>query len=230
MSAEQITIIALSLKVAFVASLFSLPFAIGLALLLARPDFFGKSLINAVVHLPLLLPPVVTGYILLLAFGRKGFIGEVLYSLTGFTFAFRWWGAALAAALMTLPVVVQPIRIAFENFDKEIGDAALILGASPWQKFRLVTLPMVMPGMLAGVVLGFVKALGEFGATITFVSNIPGETQTLSLAIYSLLQSPNGDAAALQLIWVSVALAFTAVFASDYIARRLRVAKVKPNF
>ncbi len=219
---DEASIIWLSLKVALTATLFGLPIAIGLAMLLARVKFFGKSLLNAVVHLPLLLPPVVTGFALLIAFGRKGFIGATLYDLTGFTFAFRWWGAALAAGLMALPVVVQPMRIAFENIDHEIDEAALTLGASRWQKFWLITLPMAMPGVLAGVVLGFVKALGEFGATITFVSNIPGETQTLSLAIYSLLQTPNGDAAALRLVWVSVALSFAAVFAADYFSRRFK--------
>ncbi|HEY5364400.1 MAG TPA: molybdate ABC transporter permease subunit [Aestuariivirga sp.] len=219
---DEASIIWLSLKVALTASLFGLPVAIGLAMLLARVNFYGKSLLNAVVHLPLLLPPVVTGFALLIAFGRKGFIGETLYDLTGFTFAFRWWGAALAAGLMSLPIVVQPMRVAFENIDHDIDEAALTLGASRWQKFWLITLPMAMPGVLAGVVLGFVKALGEFGATITFVSNIPGETQTLSLAIYSLLQTPNGDAAALRLVWVSVALSFAAVFAADYFARRFR--------
>ena len=219
---DEASIIWLSLKVALTATLFGLPIAIGLAMLLARVNFFGKSLLNAVVHLPLLLPPVVTGFALLIAFGRKGFIGATLYDLTGFTFAFRWWGAALAAGLMALPVVVQPMRIAFENIDHEIDEAALTLGASRWQKFWLITLPMAMPGVLAGVVLGFVKALGEFGATITFVSNIPGETQTLSLAIYSLLQTPNGDAAALRLVWVSVALSFAAVLAADYFSRRFK--------
>ena len=222
MSEEELVIVALSLKVAVVATLFCVPLAMGLALLLARREFHGKSLLNAVVHLPLLLPPVVTGFALLMAFGRKGLIGETLYALTGFTFAFRWWGAALAAALMTLPVVVQPMRIAFETIDSEIGEAASSLGASRWQKFWKVSLPMAMPGVLAGTVLGFVKALGEFGATITFVSNIPGETQTIALAIYSLLQTPNGDAAAMRLVWVSVFLAFAAVFASDYFARRMR--------
>jgi molybdate transport system permease protein len=219
---DEASIIWLSLKVALTASLFGLPVAISLAMLLARVNFYGKSLLNAVVHLPLLLPPVVTGFALLVAFGRKGFIGETLYDLTGFTFAFRWWGAALAAGLMSLPIVVQPMRVAFENIDHDIDEAALTLGASRWQKFWLITLPMAMPGVLAGVVLGFVKALGEFGATITFVSNIPGETQTLSLAIYSLLQTPNGDAAALRLVWVSVALSFAAVFAADYFSRRFR--------
>jgi len=225
MSAEETIVIALSLKVALVATFFCVPAAIGIALLLARGEFYGKALLSALVHLPLLLPPVVTGYALLLAFGRKGFIGAPLYDLTGFTFAFRWWGAALAAALMTLPVVVQPIRIAFEAIEEDLLEAAVMSGASRWQTFRHVSLPLAMPGVLAGLVLGFVKALGEFGATITFVSNIPGETQTLSLAIYSLLQTPNGDAGALRLVWVAVVLAFSAVFASDYISRRMKQPK-----
>ena len=225
MTAEEITIVALSLKVAFVATLFCMPPAIAIAYLLARKDFFGKTFLSALVHLPLLLPPVVTGFALLLAFGRKGFVGAALYDFTGFTFAFRWWGAALAAALMSLPVVVQPMRIAFESIDEEIDEAALTLGASRWQKFWHVSLPIAMPGVIAGLVLGFVKALGEFGATITFVSNIPGETQTIALAIYSLIQTPNGDAGALRLVWVSVALAFAAVFAADYFSRRLKRSK-----
>ena len=222
MSSEEWGIIALSLKVALVASLFCLPIAIALAFVLARRDFFGKSLLSAIVHMPLLLPPVVTGFALLIAFGRKGFIGAPLYELTGFTFAFRWWGAALAAGLMTLPVVVQPMRIAFESIDDEIGEAALVLGASNWQRFWHVTLPLALPGIIAGALLGFVKALGEFGATITFVSNIPGETQTIALAIYSLLQTPNGDASALRLVWVCVGLAFAAVFAANAVTRRLQ--------
>ena len=222
MSSEEWGIIALSLKVALVASLFGLPIAIALAFVLARRDFFGKSLLSAIVHMPLLLPPVVTGFALLIAFGRKGFIGAPLYELTGFTFAFRWWGAALAAGLMTLPVVVQPMRIAFESIDDEIGEAALVLGASNWQRFWHVTLPLALPGIIAGALLGFVKALGEFGATITFVSNIPGETQTIALAIYSLLQTPNGDASALRLVWVCVGLAFAAVFAANAVTRRLQ--------
>ena len=222
MSSEEWGIIALSLKVALVASLFGLPIAIALAFVLARRDFFGKSLLSAIVHMPLLLPPVVTGFALLIAFGRKGFIGAPLYELTGFTFAFRWWGAALAAGLMTLPVVVQPMRIAFESIDDEIGEAALVLGASNWQRFWHVTLPLALPGIIAGALLGFVKALGEFGATITFVSNIPGETQTIALAIYSLLQTPNGDAGALRLVWDSVGLAFAAVFAAGAFTRRLQ--------
>lgn len=215
------TVIWLSLKVAFTASVVGLPVAIALAYVLARPKFIGKSLLSAVVHLPLLLPPVVTGFALLMAFGRKGFIGATLYDLTGFTFAFRWWGAALAAGVMALPIVVQPMRIAFESIDEEIGEAALTLGASSWQRFWHITLPMAMPGVIAGAVLGFVKALGEFGATITFVSNIPGETQTIALAIYALLQTPNGDAAALNLVWVCVALAFSAVFAANAFSRRI---------
>ena len=222
MSFEEWGIISLSLKVAFVASLFGLPISIALAFVLARRDFFGKSFLSAIVHMPLFLPPVVTGFALLIAFGRKGFIGAPLYELTGFTFAFRWWGAALAAGLMTLPVIVQPMRIAFESIDDEMGEAALVLGASNWQRFWYVTLPLALPGIIAGALLGFVKALGEFGATITFVSNIPGETQTIALAIYSLLQTPNGDASALRLVWVCVGLAFAAVFAAGALTRRLQ--------
>lgn len=220
MSAAELSVILLSAKVAFTASLSSLPIALAIAWTLAKPHFFGKTFLNAVVHLPLLLPPVVTGFALLLAFGRKGFIGAALYNLTGFTFAFRWWGAALAAGVMALPVVVQPMRIAFEAIDHELEEAALNMGATRWQSFVHVALPLAAPGIVAGALLGFVKALGEFGATITFVSNIPGETQTLALATYSLLQTPNGDAGAMRLVWFSVALAFAAVFAADAYSRR----------
>ena len=225
MSEQEITVVLLSLKVALVATLFSLPLAIWLAFLLARKEFWGKTLLNAAVFLPLLLPPVVTGYLLLAAFGRKGLIGAPLYDFTGLTVAFKWTGAALAAGLMALPIMVQPLRVAFELADVEMEEAALDLGATRWQRFFTITLPLAAPGVIAAALLGFVKALGEFGATITFVSNIPGETQTLALAIYSLIQTPNGDAAANRLIWLSIALAILALLLADVVSRRLRRGK-----
>ncbi len=222
MTAEEITTIVLSLKVALLATFFSMPLAVALGYVLARKSFPGKALLSAVAHLPLLLPPVVTGFILLIAFGRKGFIGAPLYDLTGITFAFRWTGAALAAAVMTLPVMIPPIRIAFEAINPEFEDAALDLGASRWQKFMTIALPLASPGIFAALALGYVKSLGEFGATITFVSNIPGETQTLALAIHTLLQVPNGDAAAFRLVWFSIALAVAALLASEMLAQKMR--------
>jgi molybdate transport system permease protein len=167
------------------------------------------------------LPPVVTGYLLLIAFGKKGVIGAFLESAFGLVFAFRWTGAALAAALMALPLMVRAIRLSIESIDQRLEGAAATLGASPLRVFITVTLPLAAPGMLAGIILTYVKALGEFGATITFVSNIPGQTQTLSLAIYSLLQTPDGDASALRLILLSIALALAALLVSELLARRL---------
>lgn len=222
MTQEEITVVALSLKVAFLATLFSMPMALGIGYVLARKEFPGKSLLAAVAHLPLLLPPVVTGFILLIAFGKTGFIGAPLYELTGFTFAFRWTGAALAAAVMTLPVMIPPIRIAFESINPELEESARDLGATNWQRFLTVTFPLASPGVLSALALGYVKSLGEFGATITFVSNIPRETQTLALAIHTLLQVPGGDPAAFRLVWFSIALATGALLVSEALARRMR--------
>ena len=222
MTAEEITTIVLSLKVALLATFFSMPIAVALGYVLARKSFPGKSLLSALAHLPLLLPPVVTGFMLLIAFGRKGFIGAPLYDLTGFTFAFRWTGAALAAAVMTLPVMIPPIRVAFETINPQLEEAARDLGASRWQKFTTVSLPLASPGILAALALGYVKSLGEFGATITFVSNIPAQTQTLALAIHTLLQVPNGDAAAFRLVWFSIALAVGALLVSETLAQKMR--------
>ena len=221
MTPDEIAVVVLSLKVALVATLFGLPLAVWLAWALARKEFWGKAIVNAATFLPLLLPPVVTGYILLAAFGRKGFIGAPLYDMLGLTIAFKWTGAALAAGLMALPIMVQPLRVSFELADVELEEAAHDLGATRWQRFFTITLPLAAPGVIAAALLGFVKALGEFGATITFVSNIPGETQTLALAIYSLIQTPNGDAAAVRLIWLSIALAFGALLLADAASRRL---------
>jgi molybdate transport system permease protein len=214
------TAILLSLRVASVATLVATPIGIGLAWLLARRDFWGKSLLDALVHLPLVLPPVVTGYLLLLALGRRGFLGEFLADHLGIVFAFRWTGAALACGVMSFPLLVRPIRLSIEAVDQKLEQAAETLGAMPWQVFFTVTLPLALPGVLAGMVLGFAKAIGEFGATITFVSNIPGETQTISAAIYSLIQTPEGDAAALRMVVVSILIAMAALVASEWFARR----------
>jgi molybdate transport system permease protein len=221
MTPEETTIILLSLKVALLATLICLPLGIALAYVLARKNFFGKSIVSSLAFLPLLLPPVVTGYVLLLTFGKGGFIGHYLDQWLGFTFAFRWTGAALAAAVMAFPLMVRAIRLSMESVDSQIEEAAATLGASKFQIFRLVTLPLAAPGIVTGLILTFIKAIGEFGATISFVSNIPGETQTLSLAIYSLLQTPDGDSAAVRLILISSALAFGAVLISEFLERYL---------
>jgi molybdate transport system permease protein len=187
---------------------------------LARKDFWGKALLDGIVHLPLVLPPVVTGYLLLIWFGRKGVIGAFLYDTFGFTFSFRWTGAALACGVMAFPLLVRAIRLSFEAIDRRLEDAAATLGANRAWTFLTVTLPLALPGVIAGMVLCFAKALGEFGATITFVSNIPGETQTISAAIYTLTQVPGGDDAALRLVIVAVVLALAALVASEWFARR----------
>jgi molybdate transport system permease protein len=214
------TAILLSIRVATVATLVATPLGIALAYLLARYEFWGKSLLDALVHLPLVLPPVVTGYLLLLALGRKGVIGAFLSEHFGIVFAFRWTGAALACGVMSFPLLVRPIRLSIEAVDRKLEQAAATLGAAPWRVFLNVTLPLALPGVLAGMVLGFAKAIGEFGATITFVSNIPGETQTISSAIYSLIQTPDGDTAALRLVLISVAIAVAALIGAEVFARR----------
>ena len=210
----------LSLRVGVVATLVATPIAIALAWALARHEFWGKSIIDAAIHLPLVLPPVVTGYLLLLTFGKRGLVGAWLYDHLGIVFAFRWTGAALACGVMSFPLLVRPIRLSIEAIDRRLEQAASTLGASPWKVFATVTLPLALPGILAGMVLGFAKAIGEFGATITFVSNIPGETQTISSAIYSLISTPDGDVAALRLVIVSVAIAMAALVASEIFARQ----------
>lgn len=214
--------IALSIKVATFATLASLPVAILAAYALARGRFPGRTLLDGLVHLPLIVPPVVTGFTLLVLFGRKGVLGAFLEQYLGLVFSFRWTGAALAAAVMGFPLLVRPIRLALEQIDIRLEQAASTLGAAPWKVFATVTLPLALPGILAGAVLAFAKALGEFGATITFVSNIPGETQTIPAAIYSYTESPGGDAGAVRLALVSVALAFAALLASELLARRSR--------
>ncbi|MEM6463751.1 MAG: molybdate ABC transporter permease subunit [Pseudomonadota bacterium] len=213
-------IVLLSLKVAAVSMVFAVPMAFAIAYVLGRFEFYGKGLLQALVTLPLVMPPVVTGYLLLVAFGPNGPLGR-LFGAFGVDFAFHWEGAALAAGVMAFPLLVRPMRLAVEAMDRGLEEAAATLGASGLTRFVTITLPLVLPGVIAGAVLGFAKALGEFGATITFVSNIPGETQTLSLAIYSLLQSPAGDRAAMMLIGVSAFLAIGSVLLSEWIGRRI---------
>ena len=221
-TAEEWTAIALSLRVACVAVVASLPLGIAVALLLARGRFPGRTLLSAVVHLPLVMPPVVTGFLLLLAFGRKGPVGAFLDQHFGIVLAFRWTGAALACAVMGFPLMVRAIALSIEAIDRRLEQAASTLGAGRIAVFLTVTLPLALPGILAGTVLSFARALGEFGATITFVSNIPGETQTIPSAIYSLIQTPGGDGAALRLTAMSVAISLGALLVSEAIARRAR--------
>ena len=221
-TAVEIEALRLSLQVALVAVAGSLPLAIAVAWLLARHEFFGKTLLDAVVHLPLVLPPVVIGYFLLLTFGTQGPIGGWLPETLGVRLIFTRWGAALAAAVMSFPLVVRAIRLALEAVDSGLESAARTLGASRLDVFLTVTLPLMLPGIVAGCIVAFAAALGDFGATITFVGNVQGETQTLSLAIYSLTQTPDGDAAALRLVLIALALAIGALFASELAARRVR--------
>jgi len=212
----------LSLRVAVAATLGSLPVATALAFLLARTRFPGKSLLDGMIHLPLVVPPVVVGYLLLLLLGRRGPLGAFLYDTFGVTVAFTWKGAAVAAAVMALPLAVRAIRLAIESVDRGLEDAAATLGAHPLRVFFTVTLPLIAPGILVGAILSFARALGEFGATITFVSNIPGETQTLPLALYAQVQTPDGDLPAARLAAISVVVALAALLASEVLARRVR--------
>jgi len=214
--------LSLSLKVAFWSVLFSLPVGIFIAWLLVRCRFYGQTLLNGVVHLPLVLPPVVVGYVLLVALGRQGPVGQFLYEAFGVTVAFTWKGAAIAAAVMAFPLMVRAIRQSMEAVDQGLEAAARTLGASPWRVFFTITLPLISPGILAGVILAFARSLGEFGATITFVSNIPGETRTLPLAIFSLVETPGGEAGALRLVVLSVILALLALVFSEILAKRIQ--------
>jgi len=216
---EEWQAVALSLKVSAWATALSLPLALLVAHALARGRFVGKALLNGLVHLPLILPPVVTGYLLLLSFGPTGTLGQALASV-GLTLAFHWTGAALAAAVMGFPLMVRAIRLSIEAVDPKLEQAAATLGASRLWVFATVTLPLILPGLIAGAILGFAKAMGEFGATITFVSNIPGQTQTVPSAIYAFLQVPGGERAAARLVMISVALALGALLASEALARR----------
>jgi molybdate transport system permease protein len=217
---DEWTAVRLSLRIAVVATVVALPFGIAIAWLLARKDFWGKALLDGVVHLPLVLPPVVTGYLLLISFGRRGLIGSFLAEQFGIVFSFRWTGAALACGVMGFPLLVRAIRLSIEAIDRRLEDAASTLGANRVFVFLTVTLPLALPGIIAGMVLCFAKALGEFGATITFVSNIPGETQTLSAAIYTHTQIPGADAAAARLVIVAIVISLVALIASEWLARR----------
>lgn len=221
LSPDELTAVLLSLKVAAWATVAALPFGVAIAWVLARKRFPGMLLLNSLVHLPLVMPPVVTGYLLLLAFGRRGPVGAFLEQYFGFVFSFRWTGAALACAIMGFPLMVRAIRLAIEAVDRRLEQAAGTLGASPPWVFATVTLPLAAPGIIAGAMLCFAKALGEFGATITFVSNIPGETQTISAAIYTYTQTPSGDAGALRLTLIAVAISLVALAASEVLARRV---------
>lgn len=220
LSPAEWTAIFLTLKIAIVATLCALPFGIFAAYALARWQFPGKTIVNGIVLLPLVLPPVVTGYLLLLSFGRRGFIGAFLDHHFGIVFAFRWTGAALACGIMGFPLMVRAMRLSFESIDRRLEHAAGTLGANPFVSFVLVSLPLAFPGIIVGTILAFARALGEFGATITFVSNIPGETQTISAAIYTYTQVPGGDANALRLTGVSIVIAFAALIAAELIQRR----------
>lgn len=212
----------ISLKVAFWGTLASLPFGIGLAFLLSRKRFPGRALLDAFVHLPLVLPPVVTGYILLIVMGRKGFIGEFLADHFGIVFSFRWTGAALASAIMGLPLMVRAIRLSFDAIHRRHEEAASTLGASPLLVFLTISLPLAWPGIVAGAILCFAKALGEFGATITFVSAIPGETETISASIYAALQTPGGEINVMRLAFVSIAISFAALLGAQAMTRKNR--------
>jgi molybdate transport system permease protein len=218
LSSDEWTAILLSIRVSTIAMVVSLPFGIAAALLLARGRFWGKSIFNGLIHLPLILPPVVTGFILLILFGRRGPIGAFLDTYFGIVFSFRWTGAALACGVMGFPLMVRSIRLSIETVDRKLEEAASTLGASPAWIFATVTLPLILPGIIAGMILSFAKAMGEFGATITFVSNIPGETQTLSAAIYTFTQVPGGDAGALRLTIIAVVISMAALLASEFLA------------
>ena len=211
----------LSVRVAFWATVVSLPLGIFVAYALARWDFWGKQLLNGIVHLPLILPPVVTGYLLLITFGRRGPVGEFLDAWFGIVLSFRWTGAAVAAAIMAFPLMVRAIKLAIEAVDPKLEAAASTLGASRAWVFATVTLPLILPGIIAGSILAFAKAIGEFGATITFVSNIPGQTQTIPSAIYAFLQVPGGQDQATRLVVIAVAIAMAALILSEYLARRV---------
>ena len=222
LSADEWTAIELSLRVAFCSVVISFPFALFFSWLLSRRDFFGKTLLDGIIHLPLVLPPVVIGYLLLVVLGRKGLIGEWLYETFNISVIFKWEGAAIASAVMGFPLLVRAIRLSLESINQGLEKAARTLGAGPIRVFLTITLPLISPGILTGVILAFARSLGEFGATITFVSNIPGETRTLPLALYSFTQVPGGDSMALRLTVISVVLALVSLFFSELLARRIR--------
>lgn len=209
----------LSLKVSSVAVLFSLPFGILMAWVLVRCHFPGKTLLDSIIHLPLVLPPVVVGYLLLVSMGKRGFIGEWLYNWFGFSFTFSWQGAALASAVVAFPLMVRAIRLALEAVDKKLEQAARTLGASPLRVFFTITIPLSLPGIIVGTVLAFARSLGEFGATITFVSNIPGETQTIPLAMYTLIETPGAETDAARLCIIAIVLALISLLISEWLTR-----------
>ena len=222
LSPDEWDAIVLSLKVGLSSVAVSLPVGLFFAWLLARRDFPGKSLLDGIIHLPLVVPPVVVGYLLLVLFGRKGLIGEPMFDWFGITVAFRWQGAAIASAVMGFPLMVRAIRLSLDSVDRGLESAARTLGAGPFDVFRSVTLPLIAPGILTGVILAFARSLGEFGATITFVSNIPGETRTLPIALYTYTQIPGGDLLAFRLAGIAVILALVALMVSELMARRIR--------
>lgn len=219
-SPQEWNAIWLSLKVASIAVLLALPWAIGVAWLLARKQFFGKSLLNGLVHLPLVLPPVVIGYLLLILMAKRGLIGQYLWQWFGFTFSFSWKGAVLASIIMAFPLMVRSIRLAFESVDPKLEQAARTLGASPLKCFFTLNLPLALSGIIAGTVLGFARSLGEFGATITFVSNIPNQSQTIPAALFTFIETPNGELAAARLCAVAIAISLVALFCSEWLAQR----------
>ena len=222
LSPDEWLAVQLSLRVAFWSVCLNLPFALFFAWLLARKDFIGKTLVDGVIHLPLVLPPVVIGYVLLIVLGRKGLVGQWFYEFLGVTFVFKWEGAAIASAVMGFPLMVRAIRLSLEMVDQGLERAALTLRAGPIRVFSTITLPLILPGVLSGVILGFARSLGEFGATITFVSNIPGETRTLPLALYTYTQTPGGDIMAMRLTVIAIALALLSLFISEFLARAIR--------
>ena len=221
MSAGELQVLALSLQVSLLAIAVALPLAVLAAWVLSRLDFPGKSLLDGVIHLPLVLPPVVVGYLLIVTFGRNGIVGGWLHDVLGLTLIFNWTGAALAAGVMAFPLIVRPVRLSLDAVDRRLETAARTLGAGRLDVFRTITLPLTLPGILVGSVLGFARCLGEFGATITFAANIPGETRTIPLAIYTALQTPDGEAAATRLVVLSVAVSVLALAVSEWLARRI---------
>ena len=221
-TALELEALYLSLKVALWSVLITLPLGLLFAWILARKNFYGHALLNGIIHLPLVLPPVVVGFFLLSLLGRQGPVGVFLHDAFGLTVAFTWQGAAIASSIMSFPLMVRAIRLSIENVDSGLEAAARTLGASPFRVFYSITLPLISPGILAGIILAFARSLGEFGATITFVSNIPGETRTLPLAIFSLVQTPSGDAGALRLVVFSIILALAALLISEYLAARTK--------
>ena len=218
--AQLVTILALSFKVAFAAIVVATPLAIIIGYVLARWRFRGHWLLNAICYLPLVLPPVVTGFLLLKTFGPKGVAGQFFQNVFGLEFGFRWTGAALAAGIVAFPLIIRPIKLAFENIEQGLIDDAGILGAGSMMVFATISLPLAIPGIIAGTVLGFARAMVEFGATITFVSNIPGETQTISLGIYTLMQTPDGDHDAFVLVAITIVFSLLTIVASEWLSRR----------